>query len=122
MYIYIYIHTYIEREREREREREMYGYYKLENRNCQSIEKVEDTRMFHVLAFIRDGDTGIYSVKRERCILLILIIIIYSTTTTTITTTTTTTTIIIYVIIINLMIYQPNDYQPNERVKALEAT
>jgi hypothetical protein len=41
------------------------GYYKLDKTNCQPIEKVDDTRMFHVIAFIRDGDTGIYSVKEQ---------------------------------------------------------
>jgi hypothetical protein len=37
--------------------------YKIDNTKCQPIEQVEDTRIFHILAFIRDGDTGIYSVK-----------------------------------------------------------
>ena len=42
------------------------GYYKLDNTNCQPIERVDDTRIFHVLAFIKDGgDTGIYSVKEH---------------------------------------------------------
>mgnify|MGYP006076555235 FL=1 len=42
------------------------GYYKLDNTNCQPIERVDNTRIFHVLAFIKDGgDTGIYSVKEN---------------------------------------------------------
>jgi hypothetical protein len=41
------------------------GYYKLDKTNCQPLEKVEDTRMFHILAFIQDGDTGIYSVTEQ---------------------------------------------------------
>jgi hypothetical protein len=42
------------------------GYSKLDNTNCQPIERVGDTRIFHVLAFIKDGgDTGIYSVKEN---------------------------------------------------------
>lgn len=39
------------------------GYYKLDKTNCRPIGRVDDTRLFHVLAFIKDGDTGIYSVK-----------------------------------------------------------
>ena len=39
------------------------GYYKLDKTNCRPIGRVEDTRLFHVLAFIKGGDTGIYSVK-----------------------------------------------------------
>jgi hypothetical protein len=41
------------------------GYYKLNETNCQPIEQVEDHRILHVLAFIQDGDTGIYSVKEH---------------------------------------------------------
>jgi hypothetical protein len=41
------------------------GYYKLDNTNTQPIERVENTRIFHILAFLRDGDTGIYSVKER---------------------------------------------------------
>lgn len=41
------------------------GYYKLDKKNCQPIERVDDARMFHILAFIRNGDTGIYSVKEH---------------------------------------------------------
>jgi hypothetical protein len=41
------------------------GYYKLDRTNCQPIENVEDTRIFHILAFTQGWDTGIYSVKEN---------------------------------------------------------
>jgi len=41
------------------------GYYKLDKTNSQPLEKVENTRMFHILAFIKDGDMGIYSVTEQ---------------------------------------------------------
>jgi hypothetical protein len=45
--------------------RTVFGYYKLDKTNCQAIERVGDVGMFHILAFIKDGDTGIYSVKER---------------------------------------------------------
>ncbi len=38
-------------------------YYALDKTNCKPLDEVEHDGLFHVLAFIRDGDTGIYSVR-----------------------------------------------------------
>lgn len=41
------------------------GYYSLDNRNSKPLDKVEEKGLFHILAFIRDGDTGLYSVTER---------------------------------------------------------
>ena len=41
------------------------GYYSLDKRNSQPLDRVEKEGLFHVIAFIRDGDTGIYSVMER---------------------------------------------------------
>jgi hypothetical protein len=41
------------------------GYYSLDTRNSTPLDKVDDKDLFHVLAFIRDGDTGLYSVTER---------------------------------------------------------
>ena len=38
-------------------------YYTINNDNSTPLEDNEEIKMFHVLAFIRDGDTGIYTIK-----------------------------------------------------------
>ena len=38
-------------------------YYSLDNMNSKPLDDVEHDGLFHVLAFIEDGDYGIYSVK-----------------------------------------------------------
>lgn len=38
------------------------SYYTINNINSKPLDQVADVGMFHILAFIRDGDTGIYSV------------------------------------------------------------
>jgi hypothetical protein len=38
------------------------SYYTINNINSKPLDQVTDVGMFHILAFIRDGDTGIYSV------------------------------------------------------------
>jgi hypothetical protein len=39
------------------------SYYTINNINSKPLDQVRDVGMFHILAFIRDGDTGIYSVS-----------------------------------------------------------
>jgi hypothetical protein len=39
------------------------SYYTINNINSKPLDQVADVGMFHILAFIRDGDTGIYSVS-----------------------------------------------------------
>ena len=39
-------------------------YYSLDNTNSKPIDDVVHDGMFHVLAFIKDGDTGIYSIRQ----------------------------------------------------------
>jgi hypothetical protein len=39
------------------------SYYTINNINSKPLEQVRDVEMFHVLAFIRNGDTGLYSVS-----------------------------------------------------------
>lgn len=39
------------------------AYYSYDTKNSKLLEKVHDLQMFHILAFIGDGDLGIYSVK-----------------------------------------------------------
>lgn len=39
------------------------SYYTINNINSKPLDQVPDVGMFHILAFIRDGDTGIYSVS-----------------------------------------------------------
>ena len=41
------------------------GYYSLDKRNSKPLDKVEKEGLFHILAFIRDGDTGLYSVTER---------------------------------------------------------
>src|SRR6056300_527638 len=41
------------------------GYYSLDKRNSQPLDKVDKEGLFHVIAFIRDGDTGLYSVTEK---------------------------------------------------------
>lgn len=41
------------------------GYYSLNTKNSKPIEKVVDVGMFHILAFIQDGDTEIYTVNDQ---------------------------------------------------------
>jgi len=41
------------------------GYYSLDKRNSQPLDRVEKEGLFHVIAFIRDGNTGIYSVMER---------------------------------------------------------
>ena len=41
------------------------GYYSLDRRNSKPLDKVEKEGLFHILAFIRDGDTGLYSVTEQ---------------------------------------------------------
>ena len=45
--------------------RTIQGYYSLDKRNSQPLDRVEKEGLFHVIAFIRDGDTGIYSVMER---------------------------------------------------------
>ena len=39
-------------------------YYSLDKTNSQPIDDVVHDGLFHVLAFIKDGDTGIYSIRQ----------------------------------------------------------
>lgn len=39
------------------------SYYTIDNNNSKPLDQARDVEMFHVLAFIRDGDTGLYSVS-----------------------------------------------------------
>ena len=39
------------------------SYYTIDNKNSKPLDQVVDLGMFHILAFIRDGDTGLYSVS-----------------------------------------------------------
>ena len=41
------------------------AYYTLDNRNSKPLDDVSGIEMFHVLAFIQDGDHGIYSVSEK---------------------------------------------------------
>jgi hypothetical protein len=41
------------------------GYYTLDKRNSKPLDKVVKEGLFHVIAFIRDGDTGLYSVTEK---------------------------------------------------------
>ena len=38
-------------------------YYALDKSNCKPLDEVDHDGLFHILAFIRDGDTGIYSIR-----------------------------------------------------------
>ena len=44
-------------------QRKVRCYYSLDNLNSKRLDDVEHDGLFHVLAFIKDGDYGIYSVK-----------------------------------------------------------
>ena len=44
-------------------QRKVRCYYSLDNLNSKRLDDVEHDGLFHVLAFIEDGDYGIYSVK-----------------------------------------------------------
>jgi len=41
------------------------GYYTLGEKNCKPLDKVQKEGLFHVIAFIKGGDTGLYSVTEK---------------------------------------------------------
>lgn len=41
------------------------AYYSFESKNSKPLDKARETNVFHIIAFIEDGDSGIYSVTCE---------------------------------------------------------